>query len=338
MMHEQAPFCANTQNHAICEARAKENFMDTPMLKTLTSDAIERLLGEMEKSAPRMAKHAASWMASLSKTGHAADYFQHPLAFPILLLPCWLEKAVCGEVTQELQANLIYSSVSGYYFIRMIDNVMDEQSPLEIKLLPMTGFFHAQATAVYHQYFDHQSRFWHYFSCWNAQSAELAIEDQVSPDIDLTTFRRIAGKKVVAGKIPMAAVLGHYEKWDHLAAWEHFYDKLSCWHQMFNDVLSWQIDLKHGSSSYFLAEAQRQKYHDETVFAWLVREGFTWSLTILREWLAELLELAEVLDSVDVHDYLRQRWKLLEAQTENFHNSISPMVQLLNLAKPGGEH
>lgn len=311
--------------------------MDTLILETLTNDAVERLLGEMEKSAPRMAKHATDWIAGLSKTGHAADYFQHPLAFPMLSLPYWLEKAVCGKVNQEFQANLIYSSVNGYYFIRMIDNVMDEQNPLETSLLPMTGFFHAQATAVYHQYFDHQNQFWHYFFRWNAQSAELAIEDQANSDIDLTIFRRIAGKKVVAGKIPIAAVLAHYEQWDLLPMWEHFYDKLSCWHQMFNDVLSWQIDLKHGSISYFLAEAQRQKYHDETVFAWLVREGFAWSLTILREWLAELLEIAETLDSVDLRDYLRQRWELLETQIENLHNAIGPMAQLLNLGKSSGK-
>lgn len=307
--------------------------MDAVALKPITTIAIQRLIADMSVSAPLMAARAEAWMAGLTKTGQAADYFQHPLAFPMLLLPCWVEESLWGQIDIEFQTNLVYSSVSGYYFIRMIDNVMDEQSQLERKLLPMTGFFHAQATATYHRYFDHRHHFWAYFSRWNTQSADFAIEDGSGGEIDIERFRQIAGKKVVAGKIPIAAVLARYEQLERLPAWEHFYDKLSCWHQMFNDVLSWHKDIQHATASYFLCEGQQRKYPDETMFAWLLREGFAWGLETLDQWLDELLTLANSLGSQHLKQYLVYRDQLLESQKIDLQNSVAAMWQLSRISE-----
>lgn len=304
--------------------------MENTLTMTNTAQAIERLLDAMHTVAPSMTPHATAWMNGLAKTGIAADYFQHPLAFPMLLLPQWVEAAISDRVNENFQADLTYSSVSGYYFIRMIDNVMDEQSALEIRLLPMTAFFHAEATAVYHQYFAAAHPFWHYFSCWNAQSAALAIADGMTDDITLADFKQIAGKKVVGGKIPIAAVLAQHHRLDNLAAWEHFYDKLSCWHQMFNDILSWRKDINHNSFSYFLCEGQRRKATHESLFAWLIRDGFTWGLCILRAWLAELQLLAEGLGSTSLMQYLKQRQHLLETQAKELA-ALGTMAALIKL-------
>lgn len=308
--------------------------MDATFLKPLASHAIDQLLSDMRNYAPSMAVRAESWMSGLTKTGVAADYFQHPLAFPMLLLPCWVEESIRGQVDADFQADLVYSSVSGYYFIRMIDNVMDEDSELERALLPMAGFFHAQATTTYYRYFEHQHSFWGHFRYWNTQSAELAIEDSAQDVIDLETFQRIAGKKVVAGKIPIAAVLAHYGQLDHMLVWEHFYDKLSCWHQMFNDVLSWHKDLQYKSPSYFLSEAHQHKYEHETVLAWLLREGFAWGLKTLHQWLDELFELADMLNSSYLKTYLANREHLLKSQQIDFTSSITAMSQLIHMTEP----
>ena len=295
------------------------------------AQAIERLLDAMHTVAPSMTPHATAWMNGLAKTGVAADYFQHPLAFPMLLLPRWVEEAISDRVNENFQADLTYSSVSGYYFIRMIDNVMDEQSALEMRLLPMTAFFHAEATVIYHQYFAAVHPFWNYFSRWNAQSAALAIADSMSDEISLAEFKQIAGKKVVGGKIPIAAVLAQHQRLDALSAWEDFYDKLSCWHQMFNDILSWRKDISHNSSSYFLCEGQRRKAEAESLFAWLIREGFGWGLGGLREWLAELKLLAEGLGSSNLSFYLQERERLLEAQAKELA-ALGTMAELIRLS------
>jgi hypothetical protein len=297
------------------------------------STTVVRLLKDMRVAAPKMADHAEIWMNGLSRTGIAADYFQHPLAFPMLLLPRWVEESIHGSVDENFQADLIYSSVSGYYFIRMVDNVMDEQSALEMRLLPMTAFFHAEATGVYHRYFQHDHPFWKYFSYWNAQSAALAIEDGLSKQITLDDFKQIAGKKVIGGKIPLVAVLSRYDRLGDLTEWEHFYDKLSCWHQMLNDVMSWNRDTQHGTPSYFLCEGDQRKHLHETRLAWLLRDGFAWGLATLEEWIQELHGLASNLRSPGLIDYLQHRETLLQSQITDLKSSVAIMAQLLTQEK-----
>lgn len=306
-----------------------ENAVTIPHVST----TVARLLQDMRAVAPMMAGHAELWMKGLSRTGIAADYFQHPLAFPMLLLPRWVEESVNGSFDEGFQADLVYSSISGYYFIRMIDNVMDEQSSLEMRLLPMTAFFHAEATRVYHRYFEREHPFWKYFSFWNAQSAALAIEDGLNEHITWDDFKQIAGKKVVGGKIPVAAVLAYYDRLGDLTTWEHFYDKLSCWHQMFNDVLSWHQDIQHGTVSYFLCEGNRRKKANETRLAWLLREGFSWGLETLIEWLQELHVLADNLHSPGLTGYLQYRENLLQTQISDLKGSVGIMAQLLTQEK-----
>ena len=303
--------------------------MDSTFSMSVTTAAISRLIADIRQFAPGMADRAAAWMNGLTPTGRATDYFQHPLAFPMLLLPMWVEDAVSGQIDAAFQSDLVYSSVSGYYFIRMIDNVMDEGSPLERSLLPMTGYFHAQATTTYHRYFEHTHPFWGHFARWNTQSADFAIEDSSNREIDLATFQRIAGKKVVAGKIPIAAVLAHYNQLERLPAWEAFYDQLSCWHQLLNDVLSWKKDMQHQSASYFLCEGERRKGEGESLFGWLLREGFAWGLATLEQWLNDLHTRALALDSTPLTHYLLSRGELLKAQQLDMTASISAVAQLI---------
>ena len=314
--------------------------MDSTFSMRLTTAAIDQLIADLRQFAPVLADRAATWMNGLSRAGRAADYFQHPLAFPMLLLPLWVEEAVSGQINADFQAALVYSSVSGYYFIRMIDNVMDEASPVERSLLPMTGVFHAQATTTYHQYFEHTHAFWTHFARWNTQSAAFAIEDSSSDDIDLASFQQIAGKKVVAGKIPIAAVLARHDQLDRLPAWEAFYDDLGCWHQFLNDVLSWKKDLQHQTASYFLCEGERRKRADESLFGWLLREGFAWGLATLEHWLDNLHAQAALLESPPLSEYLRSRGDLLAAQrTEMFASlaALSPLIRAQNTPLAEGD-
>ena len=55
----------------------------------------------------------------------AADYFLHPVAFPLMLLPWWLERQLREQYSTSFQEDLIISNASLYYYIRLVDNVMD---------------------------------------------------------------------------------------------------------------------------------------------------------------------------------------------------------------------
>ena len=254
----------------------------------LIETAIRRLLGEMHQEGPYMAQQAESWMHHLADTAHPADYFKHPLAYPLLLLPWWMEQTIHPQPDLEFQANLIYSSINGYYFIRMIDNVMDGHGATEQKLLPMLGFFHTRFHMAYQTYFGSDHPFWPLFASIGAKSAESALRDAALTDINLKEFTAISGRKVCGGKIPLAAVAYHYDCPHLYQTWQHFHDRLGCWHQMYNDLFGWLKDLKHQTPSYFLSEGRRRKPPEQSVAAWVIHEGFAWGIDLLETWLGEL--------------------------------------------------
>ena len=281
--------------------------MCNEMIDQLADRAVERILSEMRPSAPYMAQQAADWFTRLAGGSRPAAYFLHPLAFPMLHLPWWMEQTVDPSPDVEFQADLVYSSVNGYYFIRMIDNVMDGHSTVEPKLLPMLGFFHLHFHAVYERYFPHNHPFWAQFSAIAIQSAESALRDAALTEIDLDTFVAVSGAKVAGGKIPLAAVAHRYGQPHRFDAWQAFYDRLGCWHQLYNDLFGWVKDLDHQTPSYFLSEGRRRKRPTESEGAWVIREGFAWAVELLDTWLGELSQLAEELHSPALTGYLHQR-------------------------------
>src|SRR6266498_2459147 len=79
------------------------------LIDTLIVAAIQRLLGAMGEHTPYMAQRAAAWFTGLAKSDHPEDYFKHPLAFPMLLLPWWLEQTLTSSPDLTFQADLVYS-------------------------------------------------------------------------------------------------------------------------------------------------------------------------------------------------------------------------------------
>src|SRR6185436_17636072 len=105
--------------------------MYDPRLSPLISTAVSRLQAEMSASAPVMAQQISGWMHYLSGSTQVENYFKHPQAFPSLLLPWWLEKSLAGEPDLPFQADLAYSTINGYYAIRLTDNLMDGHATVE---------------------------------------------------------------------------------------------------------------------------------------------------------------------------------------------------------------
>jgi hypothetical protein len=300
------------------------------ILSELVDHAIRRMLAEMRQDGPHMAQQAEQWVKSLARSERPGDYFEHPLAFPMLLLPWWMEQTLRPKPDVQFQADLVYSSINGYYFIRMIDNVMDGHGAVESQLLPMLGFFHMQAQGVYQTYFGYDHPFWPLFKSLNVQSAESALRASELTEIDLADFRTIAGKKVVGGKIPLAAVSYQYGQPQIYDQWQEFYDQLGCWHQMYNDLFGWLKDLRNQTPSYFLSTGHRQKRPEQSMAAWVIHEGFAWGSAMLATWLDELQRVAANLSSPALLTYLQMRRQMMDEQAARVVRTFHQLDRLLS--------
>ena len=295
-------------------------------LRHLIEDATADLPREMARCAPAMAPEVEVWMRALPTHGGPVDYFLHPQAFPMLLLPWWLERSH-GDVDIDLQADLVTSTISGYYYIRMIDDLMDGDAGASVDLLPALGFFHTRFQSAYHKWFPTDHAFWQTFDQVWCQSAEASMLDARLESFDAESFRQVAARKICAAKIPLAAVC-HLRGWlDLLEPWQDLVDLLGCWHQMTNDVFDWYKDLSHGNRTYFLSRAESER-QGEPVTAWVARDGFAWGCDLLEEWAAELRHRAGDLASDDLAAYLTERRRLYDRRKAQATNGLRALDTL----------
>ena len=291
--------------------------------------AIIRIEARMAQTVPFMAKHISTWTRDLSGSAQPADYFLHPLSFPMLLLPWWVEKACRSGPDLPFQSELAYSTTCGYYYIRLIDNAMDGDTDMDLELLPALSFFHSQFQFAYQRYFPANHPFWdHFHDIW-LHAAESAMQDATLPSSDRAQFTQIAAQKVCAAKIPVVAVCYRRRRPDCIRAWFQVVDTLGCWHQMLNDLLDWHKDMGHHNQTYFLSEAGRRRATDEPVSTWVVREGFAWGCDILHTWMAELKEMAQHLQSPDLLAYLEARDTLFAERKAQVQAGFQNMARLL---------
>ena len=59
-------------------------------LSETIAGAIIRLEAELDQAMPLVADHLKAWLADLAGGNRPQAYFEHPQAFPSLLLPWWL--------------------------------------------------------------------------------------------------------------------------------------------------------------------------------------------------------------------------------------------------------
>jgi hypothetical protein len=299
-----------------------------PTLRTLTEAACHRLHADLTRAAPHLAERVAAWGLRLAQSAEAADYFTRPQGFPLLYLPWWLEQTLAPQPDLAFQRDLIYSDINGYYFIRLMDNVMDGHGTAELKLMPAMAFFHAQFHAAYFRHLSATHPFWDYFNAQWFHSAEVTALDAHLDEVDWPAFEHLAGQKVCAGKIPLAAVCYRHNQQARLPAWELFFDRLGQWHQFFNDLFDWNKDLAFGTRTYFLGEAAKRKHPRETVAEWVVRTGFEWGLQTLYTWLREIRGLAAPLGSAPLLAYLDLREHLLREQSAGLRDDLARLTRL----------
>lgn len=295
--------------------------------------ACVRLRAELGKHAPFLAEQVSAWMAKLSPTGEPQDYFLYPRFFPLLHLPWWAAKNFTSEPDAAFLSDVLYSTVNGYYYVRLLDNLMDGHGTIELQILPATAFFHTEFQATYQKYFDLNHGFWNVFrSSWF--SANDAVTRELFLDrISSTDFEQVIVGKLGGALIPLTAVALHYGAGNRLQLWREFTSALAGWSQMEDDLFDWHQDLRQGKQSHFLTEAGM---HQEfgSIQEWVIREGFQQQMEALARRLHGLRKLAQALHSPDLIHYLDLRESILEIQKHKLTQAFKVLQDVAKIIEP----
>jgi hypothetical protein len=306
----------------------EQTWIYDPRLHALVESAIAQTLANLRERMPRSAERLSMWLSSLSGGRPPSAYFTHVDAFPTLLFPWWLDTALGrGEPDLALQSQLVLSSVSGYYAIRLIDDLMDGAAPDTVGLLPVLAHLHVELQAPYQRLFPLTSAFWSAFQQQLSATADATIADASLQAIDAVQFRTVSASKVSGARIPLLAVALRHELETIPPAWDALFGRVSAWHQLHNDFFDWQRDLLAHVETWFLSEGRRRSAVGESIEMWVVREGFDWGVQTLDAWMRETRPLAEELSAGAVA-YLDARAARFESRTRRAHDGIAALQRL----------
>ena len=305
-------------------------------LSKIVAEELDRLISQLQMKGEALFTHAVRWMNRIAGEKPLPDYFKHTRAFPIILLPWYAEKSLGKSLDLAFQKDLVYSSINAYYYSRLIDNIMDSDAVEEPKILPVLSFFHMSFQSTYHSYFEHSHPFWKCF--WDAWSmcAEVTIADAHLKDIGESEFIGISAHKTSAAKIPICAVLYRNRREDLLPKWSEFVGLFGRWHQMLIDLFGWQKDINKNIVTYLTSEAKRQKAQEESVGAWVAREGFSWAMNRLESWMQQMKTLAKALRCSDLYAYLELRENALFRKKQSIISGFAQAQSLVEKLRGTG--
>lgn len=285
---------------------------------TIARQSAQRVLADLGLRAPSLAQRTLNWIALRSDISEPEVYFTHPESLPLLALPWWLEKSIRGAVDLRFQADVMYSSISAYYFTRMLDDLMDGHE-IDRACLPALYAFHSQFQQMYFAWFPAAHAFWADFETNLLATAEAASIDFNLDNVTEADFVRYSARKSAAAAIPLAAVCHRYERQDLLPLWLEFFSIFGRWNQMRDDVLDWSQDYNTGTKTWLLGEAERRRGLDESVPLWIGRSGLLWASNIMDGWMEQMSAAASPLKSTVLGTYLKLR-------RSSFHRQIQGMI------------
>jgi hypothetical protein len=300
-------------------------------LEAIVSEGAARFRSDLADAPEHVSRKLDNLLERAPGTADPVGAALSPWSFPVLGLPVWASRALRLPVEQEFHIALACSSLHGYHFIRLIDNVMDGDGPAELpRLLPLTAVFHTGFERPYHRYFDHGDPFWgEYETLWR-RAAFATTEDAFLENIDQPAFTGVSGLKFSAAAVPVAAVAHRGHRSEALPEWRHLIDRLGCWYQMVNDLLDWHHDAAHGIRTYFLSEANRRRRPEESLPEWVSREGFGWAVETLDQWMNQLEREAELLHAPDLSEFLATRRGLFRIQMADAADGLRGLDTLLH--------
>lgn len=297
-------------------------------LVDILDGALAQAHRRLGQSSPTLGARTFDWMKGLAGGESLASYFTRPRAFPLLLLPWWLEASIRGAPEQEFQRDVVYSTVTGYYAVRLIDDLMDGDKPPPREVIPALQFFHTQFTQTYTRHFPADHPFWSEFSSSWFAAAEAASLDSSFDTVDRSRFVQVSAKKTVGAKVPLAAICHRNERIDLLAPWYGFVELFGAWHQMLNDMVGWHRDLAVGRPTYFLSHAEASSASPNSIAEWVVAEGLAWGVTEMNGWMDKLVLAARDLQSAALVAYLEERQRAIEEDWQRLSPSLTALSRL----------
>jgi hypothetical protein len=304
-------------------------FSDSQFL-ALVRSAFDRLRAELIGNSSVLSQHVWSWMTYLSGSLRPEEYYLKPRSAPILLLPWWLERSLTAVPDEDFQTELIYATINKYYFVRLVDDVMDGHGADPV-LLPMLSVWDAQFQATYSRHFPPDHLFWQYFHQTLHRTAAVTAQEATLKHIDRSAFFDFSAAKSCGATIAMMAVCCRLGRLDVFPAWVRFWEAFASWNQMRDDLFDWHRDSKSGIPSYLLSEGDRRKTAEESFDDWFVREGFAWATELLGEWTRDLAEKTKFLNNPAVEHYVEFRVGDLNRQIAGVDAGLSSLAALSGL-------
>lgn len=310
------------------------NDLYNPQQRASVVAAVQRVRARFKALAPGLAAVALPWMEGLAQTADIENYFLRPLAFPQCLFSWWCEQTCQQPPNPALQHDVVYASVAGYYYIRLMDNLMDRDKPVPPALVPALNIFLTEALGVYASYFPHTHPFWALFEQLWGRATDMTAQDALLTAPDADQFRRVVAQKEYASNLPIAVIAYHYGCPEQCAPWAHFIEQFSAWHQLLNDVFDWQKDDAHEHTTYFLAEAQRRKAATESVAGWVTHTGFAWGCATLQAWFEQVRAAARPLACPDLEIYLDKRQAHFTQMATGVQRAFAQLLPILAALEP----
>ena len=303
---------------------------DDMQLRRILQRAADRFYANLNTALPRTAPLIAARLKRVPAGPRTVEVCLATQSFPAFSMPWWITPAEARGTDLQFLEDLCYSTLNGYYFVRLIDNVQDGDGPADLRqLLPAGGYFHAEFQSPYQRWFPAGHPFWNDFrAAWNEQAEAAAVEPELD-EIDLAAFQSVSARKFGAAKGPLAAAAYRYGREEHLQAWFFFVDRLGALSQLANDLFDWHHDSLAGINTYIQSEYRRRRAgSDETIHRWIVREGFDLGATQIRDWHKELLGIAQVLRAPEATLWLERRGALLEREIASARAALTALREL----------
>ncbi len=303
-----------------------------PFLQLCLSNAFERFDADLNRALPLTAQQLRQYLhGAPTKPEHVFGV----RAFPHFLLPNRFSPAEHSLVDAEFQTDLIYSSINGYYSIRLCDNIADNDSPPELrKLAPCTLYFDSEAITPYRKHFPTTHEFWNLFNTFLAQQAEASAADSLLEDVDAETFASLSSRKFTGTRSlcqRCATVITGLER--SFEQWLRFVDCLGNFAQFSNDFFDWRHDLIHGITTYISSESRRRA-PGESIATWFLREGFDWGVAELQLRFDNVKLHAEALGNKAVLDWLIARGRTLDDDIDKLRSGLN-LLKTLERITPG---
>lgn len=264
--------------------------MTDAVLRACLRVAADRFFDHLQQALPRAAPLLLRYLKRVPAGPQTVDICLAVRSFPAFSMPAWLLSEARQHDETGFLTDLGYSTLNGYYGVRLIDNIADGDGPPELKgLLPAAGYFFSEFEAPYRAYFGAEHPFWPVFRGALAEQADAAASEAHLGDITRALFLAVSAHKFAAAKGPLAAAAYRVGREAELGEWFGFIDLLGAHAQLINDLFDWHHDALTGTASFVQSEYHRQCPDGPELARWMVAGGFDWAVSEL-ETLADALQ------------------------------------------------